>query len=95
MQGNDGITGSTWPHAHLQRPARLHGWLTLVRRLREMVVATTTEDTHENPRFVVPEGCICPQFVDIGERRIADLTCPVHGVDGTDPGDGFWEVKDD
>lgn len=64
-------------------------------KLREMVVATTTGETEENPRFIVPEGCICPQFTDIGERRIADLTCPVHGVDGAEPGDGFWEVKDE
>lgn len=34
-------------------------------------------------------------FDDIGEYRIADLTCPVHGDEGSDPGDGFWEVKQD
>lgn len=32
-------------------------------------------------------------FDDIGERRVADPICPVHGTEGTDPGDGFWEVK--
>lgn len=57
------------------------------------MATTSTEETHENPRFIRPEGCICPQFTDIGEARIADLTCPVHGVNGTDPGDGFWEVR--
>ena len=30
-----------------------------------------------------------------GKRGLADLTCPVHGVEGTDPGDGFWEVRSD
>jgi hypothetical protein len=38
-----------------------------------------------------PTGtCICPRFKDTGGFRIADLACPVHGVDGTDPGDGYW-----
>jgi hypothetical protein len=43
----------------------------------------------ENPRFIRPEDCICPMFTDIGERRIADLNCPVHD------NDGFWEVRQD
>lgn len=62
-----------------------------------MVVATTQGRTQvsDNPRFIRPEGCICPMFDDIGEYRIADLTCPVHGDEGSDPGDGFWEVKQD
>jgi len=33
------------------------------------------------------EGCICPRFSDVAPNLIADLTCPVHGIDGTDPGD--------
>lgn len=33
-------------------------------------------------------ACICPRFSDAGGFRIADLCCPVHGVSGTDPGDG-------
>jgi hypothetical protein len=36
------------------------------------------------------EPCICPRFTDTGGFRIADLTCPVHGVGGTSPGDGYW-----
>jgi hypothetical protein len=40
--------------------------------------------------YVRPLGCICPYFRDTGGFRIADLTCPVHGVEGTDPGDGYW-----
>jgi hypothetical protein len=43
-----------------------------------------------DPLFIRPEGCICPMFRDTGGFRIADLTCPVHGVHGTDPGDGQW-----
>lgn len=35
--------------------------------------------------------CICKRFRDTGGYRIADLTCPIHGVEGTDPGDGPWE----
>lgn len=35
--------------------------------------------------------CICPRFRDTGGYRIADLTCPVHGVDGPEPGDGYWD----
>lgn len=38
-----------------------------------------------------PTQCICKRFSDTGGYRIADLCCPVHGVDGTDPGDGSWE----
>ena len=37
------------------------------------------------------EGCICPRFKDIAPDLIADLTCPVHGVGGTDPGDVIGE----
>lgn len=40
-------------------------------------------------------ACICPRFSDTGGFRIADLGCPVHGVDGTDPGDGYWDEGDD
>lgn len=29
-----------------------------------------------------PEGCICPYFTDTNNFRIADLGCPVHGVNG-------------
>jgi len=46
----------------------------------------------DNPRFLRPEGCTCPMFPDIGERRLSDPDCPVHGIEGTDPDDGFWEV---
>lgn len=35
-------------------------------------------------------ACNCPRFTDTGGFRIADLTCPVHGVNGTEPGDGPW-----
>jgi hypothetical protein len=38
-----------------------------------------------------PGICICIKFADTGGFRVADLTCPVHGVDGTEPGDGMWE----
>lgn len=44
--------------------------------------------------FKRPEGCICVMFRDTGGFRIADLTCPVHGVAGSDPGDGYWEAAD-
>lgn len=96
MSRNHGVPGAAWAYAHLHRSARSTRRLTLVRRLQEVVVATTREEeVNDNPRFIRPEGCICPQFADIGEARIADLTCPVHGTEGTDPGDGFWEVKTD
>ena len=36
------------------------------------------------------EPCNCSRFRDTGGFRIADLTCPTHGVDGSDPGDGYW-----
>ena len=38
----------------------------------------------------VPPSCICSRFSDTGGFRIADLTCPVHGVGGSHPGDGYW-----
>jgi hypothetical protein len=33
-------------------------------------------------------------FKDTRGYRIADLTCPVHGAHGTNPGDGYWEIDD-
>lgn len=45
----------------------------------------TAENDPMFPHHV--EGCICPRFRDIAPSLIADLTCPVHGVNGTDPGD--------
>lgn len=33
------------------------------------------------------EGCICQRFVDIAPSLIADVTCPIHGINGTSPGD--------
>ena len=50
----------------------------------------------EVPRPVDPRppGCICPVFNDTGGYRIADLTCPVHGIKGTNPGDGYWDGDD-
>lgn len=41
------------------------------------------------------EDCICPRFRDIAPSLIADLTCPVHGINGTDPGDKIVEHDDD
>jgi hypothetical protein len=38
----------------------------------------------------VEDICNCPRFADTGGFRIADLTCPIHGIDGTEPGDGWW-----
>lgn len=40
------------------------------------------------------EGCICPRFTDTGGFRIADLCCPVHGVNGPEPGDGYWVPRE-
>ena len=37
--------------------------------------------------------CICRRFRDTGGYRIADLGCPIHGVDGTNPSDGPWEEE--
>ena len=46
------------------------------------VVGYDPETPQEEP------ACICPRFSDLAEGTIiADLTCPVHGVNGTDPGD--------
>lgn len=47
----------------------------------------------ENQADPRPPGCICPVFGDTGGYRIADLTCPVHGVNGTNPGDGYWDEE--
>jgi hypothetical protein len=41
------------------------------------------------------DRCICPHFRDTDGYRIADLTCPVHGLEGTDPGDGYWTEAED
>ncbi len=42
----------------------------------------------------VADDCICVRLKDTGGYRIADLGCPVHGVEGTDPGDGYWDDED-
>lgn len=40
-----------------------------------------------------PRGCICPRFSD-SDFRIADLTCPYHGLSGPGiyAGDGLWDL---
>lgn len=38
--------------------------------------------------------CNCIRFDDTNGFRIADLTCPTHGVAGTNPGDGYWADDD-
>ena len=52
------------------------------RRLALVLAAAGSPTGEETPR------CICPRFGDLAEGTIvADLTCPIHGVNGTDPGD--------
>jgi hypothetical protein len=36
-------------------------------------------------------SCICTHFNDTDGYRVADLACPTHGVEGTEPGDGYWD----
>ena len=50
----------------------------------DVLARLTTPENVEEP------SCTCPRFSDTGGYRIADLTCPTHGVGGTDPGDGMW-----
>ena len=57
--------------------------------------AVTASEPAKAEPFKRPEGCICTMFGDTGGFRIADLTCHVHGVGGTDPGDGNWETDGD
>lgn len=40
---------------------------------------------------VAEPACICVRFRDTGGFRVGDLTCPVHGVEGTEPLDGPWD----
>jgi hypothetical protein len=35
------------------------------------------------------------EFGDTGGFRIADMTCPVHGPNGINPGDGYWDMTDE
>jgi hypothetical protein len=35
------------------------------------------------------------EFDDTGGFRIADMTCPVHGPNGINPGDGYWDMTDE
>ena len=44
-------------------------------------------------RDALTEKCICVKFKDTGGFQIADLTCPIHGIDGTSPGD--WQEDSD
>jgi hypothetical protein len=56
-------------------------------------VQRKTHDIQDTQDFIRPRGCTCQMFRDTGGFRIADLCCPVHGVEGTDPGDGYWGRK--
>lgn len=42
-----------------------------------------------------PEECICIVFKDTCGFRIADLCCKIHGINGTSPGDGYWEEEEE
>ena len=46
--------------------------------------------TEEAVKQARSQGCICPCFHDTGGFRIADLTCPLHGIGGSEEGDGAW-----
>jgi hypothetical protein len=59
--------------------------------LVEQVETLTNKTAASPPPQAHVEGCICPRFKDIAPDLIADLTCPVHGVNGTDPGDVIAE----
>jgi hypothetical protein len=57
--------------------------------LSDALAATPAEYLLEAPVEEPTElVCTCPRFKDIGDYRIADMTCPIHGVNGTNPGDG-------
>jgi hypothetical protein len=69
---------------------RLDAAETEVRALRGVIAqALAALAAGDRPSTGTPV-CTCPRFNDTGGFRIADLACPVHGVDGTDPGDGYW-----
>lgn len=70
-----------------------------VRRMMDDVAAEHARTWKPRPGFrpgpaadpATTDTCICPRFKDTGGYRIADLQCPIHGVDGSNPGDGPWE----
>lgn len=55
------------------------------RRLLGIVKAREAKEIEESQK------CICKHFSDTGGYRVSDLSCCVHGVNGTNPGDGYWE----
>lgn len=82
----------TWP---------LDVWIKYKQREREQAPASRNQQGPVVQQESLPDrtappivSCICPRFRDTGGFRIADLTCPIHGVNGSDPGDGYWSTVD-
>jgi hypothetical protein len=65
-------------------------WRVALEQLEDAAGEMSPPDSEPEPEPGTAK-CICVRFRDTGGFRIADLTCPVHGVNGTDPGDGYWE----
>jgi len=65
--------------------------LDLINTLEQARLAVERLAEELDPERPVTDACICPRFTDTGGFRIANLTCPVHGVNGTHPGDDYWE----
>ncbi len=68
------------------------GMVTVLRDAGPIPTDTPSGPKAEAAHIVRPPGCVCVAFGDTGGFRIADLACPVHGVEGTGPGDGPWET---
>ena len=50
---------------------------------------------YDPTKVIKPEGCICAVFSDVN-FRIADLTCPAHGIESGHPcPDGPWDIDPD
>lgn len=83
-------------HEHVARSAACPGCLALMESYGPEWGCPWCTHPCEAPLVWVPleaaqdgeSKCICVRFADTGGFRVADLRCPVHGVDGTNPGDG-------
>jgi len=76
------VSGGVFVLVGLAIPERFN----FVKRL----VARHDKEHHTETHPADVSHCICIRFNDTDGFRIADLMCPIHGVEGVEPGDGYW-----
>lgn len=89
-----------YPKADLYGPGTGFPWSAFLPALADAVQAIAAQAAKAERERLFAEmdavraarerGCVCAWFRDTGGFRIADMACPVHGPDGSEPPDGPW-----